>query len=229
MKKSKLFRALTLCRLPEDPGTRYGYSGGGYEIVQALIESKLFGSFDRAMHELVFSRAGMSSSIFAQPLPIALMGRAVRGHYADGRELAGGWRIVPELAAGGLWSTPTDLAKLLIEIVRAYRGEPSQVISRAAAVDMFTRQNNGPYGLGGAIAGSGQSLALMKRGQNVGYQGYMLIFPKTGQTRLRPRPRGRRALRGTRDFSPRENAAKGSDSVQPVRASGLRAADEISS
>jgi len=181
MKKSKLFRALTLCRLPEDPGTRYGYSGGGYEIVQDLIESKLFGSFDRAMHELVFSRAGMSSSIFAQPLPIALMGRAVRGHYADGRELAGGWRIVPELAAGGLWSTPTDLAKLLIEIVRAYRGEPSQVISHAAAVDMFTRQNNGPYGLGGAIAGSGQSLALMKRGQNVGYQGYMLIFPKTGQ------------------------------------------------
>ena len=168
-------------RVDNIPGTRFGYSGGGYEIVQALIESKLFGSFDRAMHEIVFSRAGMSSSIFAQPLPLALIGRAARGHYADGRELAGGWRIVPELAAGGLWSTPTDLAKLLIEIVRAYRGEPGQIISHAAAVDMLTRQNNGPYGLGGAIAGSGQSLVLMKRGQNVGYQGYMLIFPITGQ------------------------------------------------
>jgi CubicO group peptidase (beta-lactamase class C family) len=133
------------------------------------------------MHELVFSRAGMSSSIFAQPLPMALAGRAARGHYADGRELEGGWRIVPELAAGGMWSTASDLAKLLIEIVRAYRGEPSRVISHAAAVDMLTRQNNGPYGLGGAIAGSGESLVLMKRGQNVGYQGYMLIFPETGQ------------------------------------------------
>jgi CubicO group peptidase (beta-lactamase class C family) len=109
------------------------------------------------------------------------MGRAARGHYADGRELAGGWRVVPELAAGGLWSTPTDLAKLLIEIVRAYRGEPRQVISQAVAVDMLARQNSGPYGLGGAIAGSGESLVLMKRGQNVGYQGYMLIFPRTGQ------------------------------------------------
>jgi CubicO group peptidase (beta-lactamase class C family) len=133
------------------------------------------------MHELVFSRAGMSSSIFAQPLPMALAGRAARGHYADGRELEGGWRIVPELAAGGMWSTASDLARLLIEIVRAYRCEPSQVISHAAAVDMLTRQNNGPYGLGGAIAGSGESLVLMKRGQNVGYQGYMLIFPETGQ------------------------------------------------
>jgi CubicO group peptidase (beta-lactamase class C family) len=168
-------------RLDNIPGTHYAYSGGGYEIVQALIESRLFGSFDRAMHELVFSRAGMSSSIFAQPLPMALAGRAARGHYADGRELEGGWRIVPELAAGGLWSTASDLAKLLIEIARAYRGEPSQVISHAAAVDMLTRQNNGPYGLGGAVAGSGGSLVLMKRGQNVGYQGYMLIFPETGQ------------------------------------------------
>ena len=168
-------------RVDNIPGTHYGYSGGGYEIVQALIESKIFGSFDRAMHELVFSRAGMSSSIFAQPLPMALVGRAAHGHYADGRELEGGWRNVPELAAGGLWSTPSDLAKLLIEIARAYNGEPSQVISHAAAVEMLTRQNDGPYGLGGAIAGSGQSLVLMKRGQNVGYQGYMLIFPTAGQ------------------------------------------------
>lgn len=168
-------------RVNNIPGARYAYSGGGYEIVQALIESKHPGSFDRAVQDLVFSRAGMSSSIFAQPLPPALMDRAARGHYADGRELAGGWRIVPELAAGGLWSTPTDLAGLLIEIVRAYRGEPSQVISHAVAIDMLTPQNGGPYGFGGAVGGSGDSLVLMKRGQNVGYQGYMLIFPRTGQ------------------------------------------------
>ena len=52
-------------------------------------------------------------------------------------------------------------------------------------------------------------------------------IPLTCVTELRPRPRGRRALRGPRDFSPRENAAKGSDRVQPVPASGLRAAAEI--
>ena len=46
---------------------------------------------------------------------------------------------------------------------------------------MMARQDNGPYGLGGAVDGSGKDLVFMKRGQNVGYQGYMLIFPETGK------------------------------------------------
>jgi hypothetical protein len=48
-------------------------------IVQAVIERKVFGPFDRALHEIEFLRAGMTSSIFAQPLPTALTGRAARG------------------------------------------------------------------------------------------------------------------------------------------------------
>ena len=30
-------------------------------------------------------------------------------------------------------------------------------------------------------SGSGPSLVLMKRGQNVGYQSYLLVFPEAGQ------------------------------------------------
>ena len=55
------------------------------------------------------------------------------------------------------------------------------MLKPATAQAMLTRQNGGPYGLGGAIAGSGHSLVLMKRGQNVGFQGYLLIYPETGQ------------------------------------------------
>jgi CubicO group peptidase (beta-lactamase class C family) len=46
---------------------------------------------------------------------------------------------------------------------------------------MLARQNGGPYGLGGAVSGSGRDFVLMKRGQNIGYQSYMLVFPNTGQ------------------------------------------------
>ncbi len=163
------------------PGTRYAYSGGGYEIVQALIETATRRSFAEAMQELIFRPLGMTNSTFVQPLPPALARKAAEGHDASGAPLPGGWRVVPELAAGGLWSTPTDLAKLLIAIADAFQGRSTTFLSPAMARTMVTRQGGGPYGLGGAVAGSGSDLVLMKRGQNVGYQSYMLIFPETGQ------------------------------------------------
>ena len=46
---------------------------------------------------------------------------------------------------------------------------------------MLTRQNGGPYGLGAAIAESGGALVVMKRGQNVGYQSYLILMPGEGQ------------------------------------------------
>jgi len=163
------------------PGSRFLYSGGGYEIVQAVIEDATRRSFDAALQELVFRPLGMADSRFIQPLPTELASRAATGHRADGSELPGGWRVVPELAAGGLWSTPSDLAKLLIDVGRTYRGEGGTLLSHEMAVAMLTRQNGGPYGLGAAIGGAGYSLVLLKRGQNIGYQSYMLIFPHTGQ------------------------------------------------
>jgi CubicO group peptidase (beta-lactamase class C family) len=168
-------------RIEYVPGTRYAYSGGGYEILQALIQDTTHQSFHEALQDLVLRPIGMADSLFMQPLPGPLAPRAATGHHVDGAELPGGWRVVPELAAGGLWSTPTDLAKLLIEIARAYRGEGSVVLDRETARTMLNRQNGGPYGLGGAVAGSGRNLVLMKRGQNIGYQAYMLVFPETGQ------------------------------------------------
>jgi CubicO group peptidase (beta-lactamase class C family) len=168
-------------RVVGTPCSRYAYSGGSYEVVQALIEAKTGMAFNEAMRDLVLRPADMERSTFAQPLPPSLGSEAAVGHYADGRALPGGWRVIPELAAGGLWSTPSDLAKLLIEIARAYRGADGALLKQATAVQMITRQNGGPYGLGGAVSGRGRSLVLMKRGQNVGYQSYMLVFPRTGQ------------------------------------------------
>ena len=168
-------------RVVEAPGSHYAYSGGGYEVVQALIEAKTKKPFEETLRDLVFRPVGMTDSFFFQPLPASLAARAALGHYADGSTLPGGSRIIPELAAGGLWSTPTDLAKLLIQLAHAYHAEGETLISQKTAIEMMSPQYGGPYGLGGAVAGSGRSLVLMKRGQNIGYQSYMLIFPKTGQ------------------------------------------------
>jgi CubicO group peptidase (beta-lactamase class C family) len=163
------------------PGTAYGYSGGGYEIIQAVIQDVTGQPFATAMKTLVLEPAGMTSSIFAQPLPESLVRRAATGHTQDGRELPGGWRVVPELAAGGLWSTPDDLAQLLVCLTQALKGESPSLLSPDMVRTMLVRQPPGPYGLGAAIDGEGEALVLMKRGQNIGYQAFLILFPFRGQ------------------------------------------------
>jgi CubicO group peptidase (beta-lactamase class C family) len=168
-------------RVEHVPGTRFAYSGGGYQIVQSLVQDVTGTPFADAVQGLVLRPLEMVDSVFAQPLPAALAGRAARGHDSGGAMLPGGWRVVPELAAGGLWSTPTDLARLLIAIMRAWRGEDAGFLEPRLAWAMLTATAPGPDGLGGAVAGPAGSPVLMKRGQNIGYQAYMLVFPATGQ------------------------------------------------
>jgi CubicO group peptidase (beta-lactamase class C family) len=105
------------------PGSAYHYSGGGYEIMEALMVDTLHAPFPEAMDALVLKPAEMAHSTFAQPLPQDLAAMAAKGHYGDGKELPDGFRVCPEHAAAGLWSTPSDLANLLLLVGRAWRGE----------------------------------------------------------------------------------------------------------
>ena len=114
-------------------GSAYHYSGGGYEIIEALIVDTLHAPFPKAMDALVLKPAEMAHSIFAQPLPPELAGDAARGHYGDGKELPGGFRVCPEHAAAGLWSPPSDLGNLLLLVGRAWRGESRLFLARRRA------------------------------------------------------------------------------------------------
>ena len=91
------------------PGGSFAYSGGGYEIAEALMGDTVKAPFPKAMAELVLKPAGMAHSSFAQPLPQDWEEQAVKGHDANGREMAGGWHVFPEHAAAGS-GHPTDLA-----------------------------------------------------------------------------------------------------------------------
>jgi CubicO group peptidase (beta-lactamase class C family) len=163
------------------PGSAYHYSGGGYEIMEALMVDTLHAPFPEAMDALVLKPAEMAHSTFAQPLPQDLAAMAAKGHYGDGKELPDGFRVCPEHAAAGLWSTPSDLANLLLLVGRAWRGESRLFLAPETSREMLTPQNGGPYGLGAPIRDIAGTLVLMKRGQNVGYQGYLILLPTEGQ------------------------------------------------
>ncbi len=164
-----------------EPGSTYAYSGGGYEIVEALMQDTTKAPFPDLMAGLVLSPAGMTRSTFAQPLTPDLIGQAAGGHNADGKNLPGGYHVFPEHAAAGLWSTPTDLANLLLLMARAWRGESRLFLKPETARQMLTPQNGGRYGLGATAGEADGTLVLMKRGQNVGYQAYLILLPAEGK------------------------------------------------
>ncbi|WP_295445880.1 serine hydrolase domain-containing protein [uncultured Thiodictyon sp.] len=163
------------------PGQRYAYSGGGYEIMEQLIEDITGRRFADITKELILRPAGMRHSYFVQPLPPQLAKQAACGHLEDGQPLEGQWRVFPELAAAGLWSTPADLARFVIAMMNAYRGTSGAMLDQASATEMLTLPDNGFYGLGLVVRGTGRTLHFLKQGHNAGYQNWMIGFPNTGQ------------------------------------------------
>jgi CubicO group peptidase (beta-lactamase class C family) len=164
-----------------EPGSVYRYSGGSYEVAEALMVDIMGTSFPDLMKEVVLEPAGMARSSFATTLSADLDREAMRGHLADGSEVPGGYHLFPEHAAAGLWSTPTDLANLLILVGRAWRGESQLFLAPQTVREMLTAQNGGPYGLGAAIGKADGVLTVMKRGQNAGFQSYLILLPAEGK------------------------------------------------
>ena len=65
------------------------------------------------------------------------MENAAKAH-VDGEDFRGSSHVYPELAAAGLWTTPTDLATFAIAIQRSVRGDEDSLIELATAREMLT-------------------------------------------------------------------------------------------
>jgi CubicO group peptidase (beta-lactamase class C family) len=162
------------------PGSMYRYSGGGMEVMQQLLMDVTGEPFPELMKRLVLNPAGMTLSTYEQPLPEARWTEAATGHDGEGAVIKGKWPIHPEMAAGGLWATPTDLAEWALEITKAWSGGESKLFSKSIATEMLTVQR-APYGLGVELHGTGPSLEFSHAGSNSGFRAFLVMFPATGQ------------------------------------------------
>jgi CubicO group peptidase (beta-lactamase class C family) len=120
------------------PGTRVRYSGGGVTIEQQLVMDVTGKAFPDLMRETVLSKIGMVDSTYEQPLPPAKAAQTASGTRADGKVVHGRWHIYPEMAAAGLWTTPTDLSKFAIEIALSRQGKSNLVLSETMTREMLT-------------------------------------------------------------------------------------------
>jgi len=104
--------ALATVQIEHEPGA-FHYSGGGFVVVQRVISELTGQPFPHAARTLVFDPLGMRHSTFEQPIPERLRARAARGD----------WRVYPEAAAAGLWTTPRDLGRFVIGVQRTTTGQ----------------------------------------------------------------------------------------------------------
>jgi CubicO group peptidase (beta-lactamase class C family) len=167
-------------RLERPPLTGFKYSGGAVTIQELALTEAMGKPLAELARDWVLGPIGMTQSTFEQPLPASREKQAARAHNREGARMGDPWHVYPEHAAAGLWTTPTDLAKFLIEVQKTLAGQSTRVLSRAMMLEMVTPVGVGPYGVGFSIEKQGEGWYFGHGGSNWGFQCGMLAHRVKG-------------------------------------------------
>ena len=154
-------------RVVATPGEQVRYSLGGYVVLQQLLGDMTASPYADFVRATVLAPLGMERSYHAQPLSGLLATNAAAGYQPTSEQVPGGSRVYPEQAALGLWTTPSDLARLVIALQRSYLDQSPNIIARETAGQMFTPQLD-DRGLGFIVGGADEwrSFSLEGHGNN---------------------------------------------------------------
>lgn len=161
------------------PGSLRRYSGGGFTIMQQIVKDVSGMELGEFMEKRIFPEIGMTESTFTQPLTGDKVDLASCGHDYQGRLYEGRWHNYPEIAAAGLWTTPSDIAKYCIHIQNILDNKIVGVLKKETVELMLTRQINNT-GLGLALKNESDSLIFGHDGTNAGFTSQMLSFAYKG-------------------------------------------------
>jgi CubicO group peptidase (beta-lactamase class C family) len=162
------------------PGTLWRYSGGGFVVLQTLLSDVTGKPFPQIMRELVLGPAGMTHSTYEQPLPKNRSSEAATPYRANGDPVKGGAHTYPEMAPAGLWTTPSDLARMAMEVQSEYNGKSSKILSQDMARQMLTHQI-GTWGLGFGLETTGDKPHFGHGGANEGFRCNIETYTDSGQ------------------------------------------------
>ena len=167
-------------RSEQPPMKEWKYSGGGYTIMQQAVIDVTHQPFPRLLHDTVLAPIGMTRSTYEQPLPESLRGNAATPYRGNGQPVEGGAHTYPEMAAAGLWTTPTDIAKYAIEVALSLQGKANHVLNADMTRQMLT-PGMGHWGLGLEIEGTDTNPYFSHGGANEGFRNIFAAYEKTGE------------------------------------------------
>lgn len=165
-------------RVTGKPGGAWNYSNGGYLVAQAALEDMYGEPYAALAEKQVLGPLGMTRSTFAQPPATPLAEATAAGHHL-GKPFASRFNNVAELGAGGLWSTPSDLARLLIGLRNAAQGTGTTLLPQTAAREMMKVQA-ADWGLGLQIRATGPAQTFGHDGTRWGMFTRAFIHPESG-------------------------------------------------
>lgn len=162
------------------PGSRSQYSGGGTTVEQLIIEEATGLDFPAAARRYLFEPLGMTRSTYENTLP-ERWGNIAKAHGPDGepRALPRGYEAMPEMAASGLWTTPSDYARMVVALIHSYQGTGG-FLSGPLARQMMMAVGPSRFGLGPILSGEGMSRRFSHSGANDSYRAWMEGHLATG-------------------------------------------------
>ena len=170
------------------PGMQFRYSGGGTTVAQQAVIDLLDKPFPQIMRELVLDRLNLTNSTYEQPLSPLWLEQAATGHPWKGIPIAGGSHIHPEMAAAGLWTTPTDLAKVGIELMQILSDRSTRnFLTKNTLTSILTPQLDSQKigdefaGIGFFCDGCEDSFQFGHAGSNEGFTALMRFYPNVGK------------------------------------------------
>jgi malate synthase len=157
-----------------EPGTKFQYSGGGYLVLEHLLESlenkkiqDLTRGFlkDLGLTDFSFEQATLPNVDYA------------KGYHADGKMIEGTRKMFPAFAAGAM-GTASEVTRFLMKLTKAFHStEGSSAISHDCAVQMLFGTDRGckkfmgtKMGLGIFTIEAGPNRFAIHQGANDGFR-----------------------------------------------------------
>ena len=161
------------------PVGEYQYSGGGVVVLQKLVTEIEAAPYEDIVARRVLGPLGMSNSSMRQPLQ-SIKGKLASGHTNDGDVVRMDYFIFPEMAAAGLWTTPSDLARMLMAMLDSAEGKADAFLPRGLAREMM-KPVKADAGLGVFVNPKG---VIHHNGSTWGFRAVYFADPRNGSGKI---------------------------------------------
>tara|TARA_R110002074_G_scaffold79064_11_gene178547 strand:- start:8243 stop:9700 length:1458 start_codon:yes stop_codon:yes gene_type:complete len=159
---------------------KFKYSGGGTTISQLILMDNSVSSYESFLNKNLFERLKMNNSFYSMEFDKYPKDLAY-GHSRKGKTIKNNYNIYPESAAAGLWTTPTDLAKLIIDIQLSLKFKTGKILSQQSTSELIRPSlKNSNSALGVFTEEENGALYLQHSGSNEGFRAKFYFSAENG-------------------------------------------------